>query len=240
VLPLPFLELREGINVVRDDMIPGGTKRRFVDAYVHGAAKEFVYASPAYGGAQIALAMATREAGKRCTIFVAKRSSLHARTKEAQAAGARIVEVANGYLSNVQSKARAYAAESGAHLMPFGFDTPEAHAAIAAAARSVLERFPHPFAEVWSVAGSGVLTRGLQAAGLGLTYWAVAVGRENPDVGKAHLISHGQPFEADARIRPPFPSCSNYDAKAWSHIKARHPSPLRAIRSRVLFWNVMG
>lgn len=246
MLPPPITMLHDGILVVRDDLIPGGggSKRRFVDSYVAGPHEEFVYATPAYGGAQIALAIACRLAGKRCSIFVAKRGELHARTREAQAHGARIVEVPHGYLSNVQAKARAYAEESGAHLMPFGFATPETHASLAAAAADVLREAGRgvPFGEVWSVAGSGVLQRALQAAGLGRSYFAVAVGREGPDVGSASLIKHEQAFEAEVKPqhRPPFPSCSNYDAKAWQHILARHRGRGSVRRARVLFWNVMG
>lgn len=232
----PVVEIHDGIHVVRDDRIPGGTKRRFVDGFVGGPHEEFVYATPAYGGAQIALAIATAAAGKRCTLFVAKRGELHPRTREAQKAGAKIVEVPHGYLSNVQSKARRYCEESGAFLIPHGFDTPEARAELASAA--VIVRQEHgTFDEVWSVAGSGVLMRSLQAAQLGRNYWAVAVGRENPSVGSAMLIVHPQAFSDDARIKPPFPSCSNYDAKAWQHIRERHRG---APRCRVLFWNVMG
>jgi len=234
--PEPRVEIRDGIHVVRDDLIPGGTKRRFIDSYVATSPAEFVYASPAFGGAQIALAIAARAAGKRATIFVAKRNELHARTREAQRNGAKIVEIPHGYLSNVESKARAYAEEHGAHLMPHGFDTPEAHAAIAAAAELV-KRKHGAFDEVWSVCGSGVLQRGLQLGELGVAYFGVAVGRENPDVGRAKIVPHGQPFAADSRSRPPFPSCSNYDAKAWSHILTRRSERPRKVR--ILFWNVM-
>lgn len=235
--PEPRVELHQGIHVVRDDLIPGGSKRRFIDSYVAAPFEEFVYASPAFGGAQIALSIAARAAGKRATIFVAKRNELHARTKEAQRNGASIVEIPHGYLSNVESKARAYAEERGAHLMPHGFDTPEALEAIAAAAELV-RRKHGTFDEVWSVAGSGVLQRGLQLGKLGKAYVAVAVGRESPDVGQAKIRLHGQPFAADSRSRPPFPSCSNYDAKAWSHILTRRSEAPRKVR--ILFWNVMG
>jgi hypothetical protein len=235
--PDPRVELHNGIHVVRDDLIPGGTKRRFVDGFIAEPHDEFVYASPAFGGAQIALACAARAAGKRATIFVAKRKELHPRTAEAQAAGAKVIEIPHGYLSNVQSKATAYCAESGARLLPHGFDTPEALAAIAAAA-TIVRRKHGTFDEVWSVVGSGVLTRGLQLSALGRAYVGVAVGRESPAAGSARIIVHDQPFGSDARQPPPFPSCSNYDAKAWTHLIVRKSTA--SPRTRILFWNVMG
>jgi hypothetical protein len=227
--------MHDGIAVVRDDLIPGGTKRRFIDSFVLGAASEYVYASPAYGGAQIALAHAARAAGKRATVFVAKRNELHLRSREAQLAGAQIVEVPHGYLSNVQAKARAYATERGACLLPFGFDTEDALSAIARAALQV--RWRHGvFDEVWSAMGSGVLTRGLQRSRLGRSYVAIAVGRDGSDAGAARVIKHPQPFADDARgAPPPFPSCSNYDRKAWHHVLARRAEDPR---QRLLFWNV--
>lgn len=225
--PEPIVEVISGIHVVRDDFIQGGTKRRFIDDYIAGAnANEFVYASPAYGGAQIALAHACREAGKRAVIFVAKRNELHARTKEAQGAGADIMEIPYGYLSNVQSKARLYCQQTGAHLLPFGFDTPEASKAIADTARSIGDVFD----EVWCVAGSGVLARALQASGIGIKYFTVSVGGD-ADVGIATNIKHPLKFEQNARIKPPFPSCSNYDAKVWEYVRGR--------TGKILLWNVM-
>ncbi len=234
-LPDPIVEIHEGIHVVRDDVLAGGTKRRFLDSFVEGHGSEFVYATPACGGAQIAIAIAARAAGKRATLFVAKRAGLHARTQEAQRAGAQIIEVPHGYLSNVQAKARAYCAETGAVLLPFGLDTAEARAAIALAAGRVLAAHG-AFDEVWSVVGSGMLLSSLQQAKLGANYYGVAVGRDS-SAGAATIIRHPQPFDADARIRPPFPSCSNYDAKAWQHLRARRVTNWP---KRMIFWNVMG
>ena len=56
------------------------------------------------------------------------------RTLEAAKLGAKIVSIAPGYLSVVQARARQYCAQTGARLMPFGADMPEAINAIAAAA----------------------------------------------------------------------------------------------------------
>jgi hypothetical protein len=52
-----------------------------------------------------------------------------------------------------------------------------------------------------------------------------------PDVGRAVLHKAPERFEDDAKVPPPFPSCSNYDAKAWRFI-AEHAKP------HALFWNV--
>lgn len=221
----PILETIEGIVVLRDDLLPGGTKSRVIPGLLTGAS-EFVYASPAYGYAQVALAHACRSAGLAATIFTAKRGELHARTKEAKAAGAKIVLVPHGYLSNVQAKARAYAESVGAKLLPFGLDLPE----MAEGLRRVALSVPYEPKEVWTVAGSGTLSRALQSAWPSARFFAIRIGSV-PEAGRARIFSAPERFEQDAKIRPPFPSCSNYDAKAWAFIK-RHASP------GALFWNV--
>lgn len=224
-LAAPYIDEYSGILVVRDDLIPGGTKRRVIDALLTNG-DEFVYASPAYGYAQIALAYACTAMGKQATIFTAKRTILHPRTREAKTAGAKIVLVPTGYLTNVQAKARAYAAATGAVLMPFGFDTPAFAQALADVARSL----PIQPREVWTAAGSGTLSRALQLAWPRAEFFAVQVGKP-PDAGRAQILKAPETFDQDARTRPPFPSCSNYDAKVWQFIQ-RHASP------GALFWNV--
>jgi hypothetical protein len=224
---LPPLTVEEvaGILVVRDDRVPGGTKRRVLGPLLAGA-DEWVYASPCQGYAQVALAHACHEQGKRATVFVAKRATPHKRTAEAIAAAARVVQVPVGYMTVVSARARAYAEQTGAGLLPFGFDTPAFIAALADLARS-LGLSP---AEVWAVAGSGTLSRALQRAWPEAAHHAVRIGAV-PKAGAARLYQAPEPFERDAQVPPPFPSCSNYDAKAWRFI-LRHASP------GSVFWNV--
>lgn len=232
MIPEPVVErLRDDIFVVRDDLLVGGTKRCFVDRLVAGH-REVVYASPAYGGAQIAISHAAAELGVLATIFVAKRRQPHARTLEAKRAGAKIVQVPTGYLSNVQAKAKAYCRASGAFLLPFGLETPAAFDAIAERATFV-DRMVGPLDQVWSVAGSGVLTRGLQRGLRAARFFAVQVGRSlsKAEAGRATVLPCKQPFEEDAKSPPPFPSCSNYDAKGWEPF-------IRTGAGRRLFWNV--
>lgn len=221
----PVIEEIEGITVVRDDLIAGGTKVRAVEALMNGK-QEYVYASPASGYAQIALAIGCAAKGKQATVFTAKRKELHKRTVQAKAAGAKIVQVPHGYLTNVQAKARAYAEMVDACLLPFGFDSEEIRDALA----SVAKRLPVKPKEVWTVAGSGTLSRALQAAWPLASFYAVRIGRE-PNAGRASVLQAPEAFDIDAKVQPPFPSCSNYDAKAWRFIK-QHASP------GALFWNV--
>jgi len=224
ILP-PKVERHGDVWVVRDDLVPGGSKRRVIDRLLVSGT-EFVYASPAYGYAQIALAHACRDLGLRATVFTAKRTRMHDRTAEAARAGARIIMVPTGYMTNVRAKARAYCDATGAELLPFGLDVPEFLEGFAAVAAG-LELQP---TEVWTVAGSGTLSRALQAAWPAAVFHAVRVGAE-PRAGRATVHVAPERFEDDAREPPPFPSCSNYDAKAWRFVQ-------RMAQPGALFWNV--
>jgi len=222
----PKLVEHNGVLVLRDDFQPGGTKARALPALMTGREREYVYASPVCGYAQVALAHVTREMGKRATIFCAQRGERHRLTLEAERAGARIVEVPVGYMSVVRAHARQYCDVSGARLLPFGLDTPVFLQALAEVARAV----PVQPTEVWTVAGSGVLTRALQMAWPAARFHAVQVGAV-PSVGRATVWVAPEKFDQSARHPPPFPSCTNYDAKAWQFIR-------RSAKPGALFWNV--
>lgn len=226
----PIVRDHDGILVVRDDLHPGGTKARYLMRLFEGA-DELVYATPAEGGAQTALAHCAKALGKRATLFVAKRKEPHARARMAKALGARVFQVSPGYLAVVQARARAYCAATGATLVPFGADMPEAIEAIAAAARQTgLE--PD---EVWCASGSGVLVRGLSKAWPKARMNAVQVGRAlaPEDVGGARVHAARYQFGEEGPAAP-FPADLHYDAKAWEIAKARRGAGC------VVFWNVTG
>jgi hypothetical protein len=228
----PIVIEHDGVRVVRDDLFPGGTKARFLPALFEGV-DEVVYASPAQGGAQTALAVVAADVGKLATIFVAKRAEPHPRAMMAKALGAKVMQVSPGYLTVVQARAKAYAAARGARLAPFGVDMPEALRAIADAALASGED-PE---EVWCASGSGVLARGLALAWPLARFHVVQVGRDLsrgdlPLGAEVHIAP--LKFEQVSKTVPPFPSDPHYDAKAWA-ICSETKRP-----GRVVFWNVTG
>ena len=227
----PIVTEHNGVHVVRDDLFQGGTKARFLPVLFEQA-DEVVYASPAEGGAQTALAHTAAKLGKRATIFVAKRAKPHPRALEAKRVGAKVMQVSPGYLTVVQARAREYCNRTGAKLAPFGVDLPEAIETIAGAA---LETGLRPD-EVWCASGSGVLARSLAKAWPNARRHVVQVGRElkPSDVAGATIHKAVLPFSKAIKGQPPFPSCPHYDAKAWQICKARHGAGL------VVFWNVTG
>ena len=161
---------------------------------------------------------------------MAQRGVLHARTRQAQLLGAHIHQVPHGYLSVVQARVRDYCVENDCLCIPFGGNFPAAVELIALAASRIRSR-PK---EVWCVAASGTLSRGLQLAWPNAQHCVVKVGAERDIHGAAKKVREyraPEKFEQDAEISPPFASCSNYDAKVWRFFK-QHASP------GALYWNV--
>lgn len=234
----PIVREHEGVAVVRDDLFPGGSKARFLPLLFEGCA-ELVYASPAEGGAQTAIATVAQQLGKRCSIFVAKRQQPHDRALMAKRLGAQIWQVSPGYLTTVQARARQYAEvnhAAGARLLPFGLAVPGAEAILAAAARS-LGLDPR---WVWCAAGSGLLARGLRLAWPKATICRVRVGRPlelMPPAGVETFLAPER-FGQACKARPPFPSDPHYDAKAWAMMQRQRADP--RWREGCVFWNVTG
>ena len=216
--------------VVRDDLVFGGTKERALLKWLPNIKhKVLVYASPAHGYAQLALARACLQFNKKAIIFTAHRRILHDRTLEAQEHGAKVHKVPNGYLTVVQKAARVWAQEHGAYLVPFGLDCPEFIKALVEEVTTT----PYMPKEVWCAVGSGTLCRALQQAWPKATVHAVLVGKKDPNIGNAIRHVYPRPFTSSALDLPPFPSCPEYDAKAWELMR-------KAGKPGALFWNVAG
>ena len=226
-LEKPIIMEHHGVMVVRDDLIEGGTKVRALPV-LFGEESEYAYASPVYGYAQVALAYCAKRLGKYSIIFCARRGTPHARTLEAYNAGANVFQVDHGYMSVVKARAREYCAVSGAKLLPFGLDDPRFILELSNIVADALS--PYNVGQIWCAAGSGVLARSIEMALPDADVNAVRVGAA-PTVGRSKVWVAPEKFEQDARDKPPFNSCSNYDAKVWQFIK-RHAQP------GAFFWNV--
>lgn len=213
------------VTVVRDDIVPGGTKQRVLEQWIAEMGPgEYVYASPAEGYAQIALALtcAALGSGYRANVFVARRKEMHLRTQLARKAGAIITEIENVPAFNVlTARARAYAAPSliadrdmERKLLPFGLDAPRFKELLVSIIKGGVDYKPK---EVWSVVGSGTLIRCLQEVWPKASFNAVQVGHK-ADIGKAERYIAPEKFSQRAKFMPPYPSCDSYDAKAWQFV----------------------
>lgn len=235
-LPAPVIERHAGLLVVRDDLLEGGSKTRFLPVLI-GDAREVVFGGPFCGGAPLALSVLGRRMGIRVTLFYAKRKLLHPRQVAALRNGATIYQVPAGYMTNVQAKARAYCQATGAKMLPLGFDLPEAQEPFVAVIRSVQERVGDP-PQVWCATGSGMLARCLAMGFPRSEVHGVAVGlasrwKNQQMPGNVVVHQAAVPFARESKAQVPFPSCPNYDRKAWE-LASTQAQP------GSLFWNVLG
>jgi 1-aminocyclopropane-1-carboxylate deaminase/D-cysteine desulfhydrase-like pyridoxal-dependent ACC family enzyme len=228
----PKIERYGEFYVARDDLLIGGTKSRYLGV-LFDKADEVVYASPAQGAAQIALAVVAKTLGKTAKIFVAQRSMLHPNTELARCYGALIEQVSPGYFAVVSARAREYVqryySRRSILLAPFGLRMPEAVQCLTAACRTIQN-----YDEIWCAGGSGTLAAALCKAFPRANVNVVSVGHKiGPgEAGDAAIHIYDRPFDRKARIIPPFPCNLTFDAKAYEVMLDESKS------RRALFWNV--
>lgn len=232
----PIIEQHGEVLVVREDLVEGGSKIRFLP-YLVKDAKEIVYGSPFCGGAAVALSIWGKKTGTKVTLFYAKRKDFHRRQRMAFENGAQIFQVPFGYMTNVQAKARAYAGDHSALMLPLGFDIPEARDRFVEIMRGVREKVG-PLDEVWCATGSGFLAKCLGLAFPEAKVHGVVVGLKSKNEKQEftpNVILHeaAYEFQDECRFPAPFPSCPNYDRKGWELCQ-------KLGKGRRLFWNVLG
>lgn len=238
----PVLEDRGPWTVVRDDLLPGGSKTRFLPFLLAGV-EHAVFGGPFCGGAPWALATVGKALGVKVTLFYAARAEVHPRQRAAFRLGAEIRVVRPGYMTVVQARAREFCRRTGATFLPLGFDVPAAEDPFVAIMRGVRERFRDRRGadpdQVWCATGSGMLARCLAKAFPSSKVVGVRVGLSSRSSKQSfapnvELLDSGVPFERTHAGDVPFSSDRNYDAKAWSRASRE------ARGDRLLFWNVAG
>jgi hypothetical protein len=232
------IEQHYGIQVLRDDLLEGGTKSILMDGIVkrHPQINEFVYASPVYGGFQIALSAYCKKHKLKVTIFCAQRKIKHPNTIKCIEYGANIIEVFPGYLSVIEKRAKDYCDKlPTAHKIEFGAHTVENINTIANRARDVFKKLKGEPDEIWVAVGSGTLITGILQAVHTAKVYGVIVGADfqmkHPNL---KLLKYPKPFEIESPIQIDFPSMANYDRKAFE-MCLKHQRKNKS----VLFWNVL-
>lgn len=225
----PVLERFERFWVVRDDLVPGGSKARALYAMLKD--RQFgsvAYAGDRFGFGPIALASVSYALGIEALLVFPSGPS-HSPTIEAVLAFPN-VEVILDQASTTQKqaflRAQEIASTRGAHLFPVGFDTPEFVQALCNVAVSITAPM-----QAWSLAGSGCLSRALQLAWPDTEIHAVSMGFPHVRLGRAIVHSPAERYDEIATVRPPYPSAEYYDAKIWSVVSAHGADD-------ALIWNV--
>ena len=231
-----IIEKHNGINVLRDDLLKGGTKSILMPSIITDEYKEYVYASPVYGGFQIALSAYCQSVGKQATIFCAKRKEMHQNTLKCIEYGAKIVEVKCGYLSVVEKHSRDYALLTGANKLVFGANSLENKLLIAHRMMKVISQLGKEPDEIWCAIGSGTLVDSILMGTTTAKVFGVQVGKEyNKRPDRLTVLNYGKPFDKISKYKCTFNSTANYDLKAWELLNTIRDNNGKDI----LFWNVL-
>ncbi len=243
------------IFVVRDDLLPGGTKQRgvldLVQEYKDLGYKHFVYASPFCGYAQIALSYACELLNVSCKIFCeidkspnCQPNTPHPFTLQAEKHGA-VIELTDT-LKEAEIKADlAVVRRRDGIKIPLGFSCPSFYRHYQHALKVEWERLvstvtAHP-QRMWLPVGSGTLVRSFSAVlPTEVSICALDVHVLSPidariinltEDKRVTLFSSPQAFHEPSTSCPQFPSNLFYDAKINSFIKAFG-------RDGDIWWNV--
>ena len=187
------------VNVFRDDVLEGGTKQRAMGVMIRdSSADRFVYAGPAEGYAQVALAYVCKLYGKKSTVVLPRRRDrrLHALTVVAKSHGVNVVEVpprnnGNGvarlkdvqvYAENMVERHNMEKHEGDVmELLPFGLHCDEF---VSELVQRLKECIPEellskdPPKRLWTVAGSAALLASFAKVWPSTKFMVVQVGKK--------------------------------------------------------------
>ena len=229
------IEKYNGVYVLRDDLLPGGTKSILMEDILPPEYDEYVYASPVYGAFQLALSVWCKENNKKATIFCPKKKERHYLTERVMKEGGKVVEVPYGYMNVLKKRASDYCKESGALLLEFGASGEKSVELIAERMKRVIKKLGKEPDEIWCVVGSGTLVEGILKGTTKSKVIGIQVGKEYKKTHERLLVvKYPMDFSKESKYKAPFPSIKNYDLKAWEYcIKYKKSKD-------VLFWNVYG
>lgn len=249
--PLVMTKLDQ-VLVVRDDLLPGGTKQRACAPYLKLLMNEghenFFYASPFSGFAQVALSYVCKVLNIECTIVCEKDqrfphlAHFHPFSQKARANGAKLVMAQS--LPEAEEIASVLAENSFAGFkLPLGFDSDhfrqELHRELSTQWNEL--ELSHKVKRVWLPVGSGTLARtfnGFLPKHIELNCVNVHVLEESdPRISQLKNFERIKMFKAPmafhepATDHPRIPSNIFYDAKIWNFLREQG-------REGDLWWNV--
>ena len=219
--PLPQIHIHDGVQVVRDDLLVGGTKVRAATHLLSQVDEDtVVYVVPRKGLAGVALLEAARAHNKKVVFFMP--ASRECSDIQAYCYG----RATHTYfhrvaaMPNLNRIAKQWADDNGAFFVPLGLAHELGTAALVRTAYNMEQAGYAP--ELMYVATStGVLIRALQIGMPNTQFTAVAVARnlQSGELGNAGFIPEHRPFLSNevAKHMPPYPSVPNYDAKVWKY-----------------------
>ena len=208
-------------NVIRDDILKGGTKQRAIEVFIKNNIDEYIYAGPTEGYAQIALAYLCKLYNKKAVLFVSGQKKSHL-TIKAQNLGAKVYF--KKYTRKfAEKKAKEYEKNNPkSKLLPFGLESKEFLKLLKKNIKIALPKNMEYPKRMWLVAGSGTILKALQSVFPKTKFQVVQVGKKiwaDQLRKKDQLYISPKKFWEKADPLPPYPSVSTYDAKLWEFVE---------------------
>lgn len=212
----PILEKHDRFWVVRDDLIPGGTKQIVLRNMLPELEEtHFVYTASVYGKGGPALAFACAELGYKCTLFIAKSTFKPDWIEAVKAIGTRLIWTDAIPVTEIEPMAWQYALQNDAFCLPLGFSSEQFHTHLIAYA----QKLPFQPKEIWCPVVSGTMAHALESAFPDAVLNGVAVVKNHDYRGFGQIHSAPEKFTRGAAIPPPYPSWPYSDAKIWRFAK---------------------
>jgi hypothetical protein len=232
-----YLEGKNGpLVVVRDDLLPGGTKQRACAPYLTQMAqlghKEFIYASPFSGYAQVALSYVCQKLKLKCTLVCETQSEsrFHPYSLLSQQYGARLIKASD--LTSAEARAQELVLNESILKIPLGFDSDDFRFHLKEEIHLKWKKFESTLntkvKNLWLPLGSGTLAKTFsEILPNHITINCVNVHvLKNKDQriqklkknSRINIYEAPMKFHERANMIPAIPSNEFYDAKLWSFI----------------------
>lgn len=238
------------VIVVRDDLLPGGTKQRaaipFLKNHLRAGVQEFVYASPFSGYAQVALAYSCNVVGANCTLFAESYEGGISDFTNTVSHLANVRLAAN--LSQAEAEADQYVQSNPQCLkIPLGFNHPLFNEILQVELSFQWEYLCKSLGFVpktlWVPVGSGTLATVFSKIISQDTTLQLVDVRVLPDeddrikqiinLRNSKYNKALEEFRHPVKRTPPIPSNKYYDAKLWQFVSSQ-------AGSQDVWWNVAG
>ena len=220
-------------NVIRDDLLPGGTKQRALETYLESFSNvtEYVYAGPDTGYTQIALAHVCHRLNKRAVIFASGLKGTPAETcqRAAEYEGVTMHHLKTDFKGIMEAASKYVKTTSGSVLIPFELANTNYLNILIERLKEAVADIPAP-KRVWIPTGNGTLLRALAAVWPKSKLLVVSVIKPidwklypeeiQRNVKEYSATAHYKVFEeVKPHDTPPYPSLPAYDSKVWIFAK---------------------
>ncbi len=209
--------------VLRDDLLPGGTKYRGLNILLEQISDDQIfYPGTIMGHGALALAQACKDCGKQAHIFICGEQE-NPMIRRLENSGAIVHRKDPATISTLYGMVKEHGI--GHTVFPPGFDMPEFKSALV---KSLSALDIAPYSEIWTTSVTGTLTS------------AIAQAFPDKKINTVSVVKSGsgdyfapEKYHKPAKNLPPYPSCPYTDAKLWQ-FAARHAA------SDALIWNTAG